>query len=162
VEELRKFYRILAREHTNSEMDYLFLHSPILTLRLFTHLHTHTHTHILILPYVRTSVAVAILWLSICAYIPMLHTLRACHLYTAATENISLLKCLHIVTDMKYILFSKMLYNLYPHNVYRFSVHGKRQGYGLLNTNCKGWHNKCCDATLCSITLEAKIPKVKL
>jgi hypothetical protein len=44
VEELRTFYRILAREHTNSEMDDLFLYSPILTLTLFTH-HTHTHTN---------------------------------------------------------------------------------------------------------------------
>jgi hypothetical protein len=89
------------------------------------------------LPLLRNLVAVASLQFSIRAYIPMLHMVRACRLYIAATENIFLLKFPYIIIVMTHVhtyYFPKFCKIYIPHDIYRFTTREKRQGYGSLNT----------------------------
>jgi hypothetical protein len=93
------------RENTTSEVDDLFLHSTLLymySLHTRAHGHTHAHAHTLMLPCIRHLVGAVSLWLSICAYIPMLHTVREYRLCCRCEICITFRNSVQFVFQIKY------------------------------------------------------------
>jgi hypothetical protein len=127
-------------------------------LYIYTHTHKHTHINAPLCTYFSScsdSLAQYMCLHTDAAYGKDMPSVHRCHRKYFLPEIFA-----YVTWNIYY--FPKFCTTYIPHNVYRFTVHGKRQGYGLLNTNRKGWYNKCYDATLCTITLEAKIPQDKI